>query len=54
LQVDAAGAAARRASAPPKASFVLGFLTGQEMMWLPEAMRASGAGCADAVTRWRL
>jgi LysR family transcriptional regulator, hca operon transcriptional activator len=39
LQVDAAGAAARRASQPPKASFVLGFLTGQEMMWLPEAMR---------------
>lgn len=39
LQVDAAGDAARRASRPAKTSFVLGFLTGQEMIWLPEAMR---------------
>ena len=39
LQVDAAGDAARRASEPARASFVLGFLTGQEMIWLPEAMR---------------
>jgi LysR family hca operon transcriptional activator len=38
-QVEAAGAAARRASKPAKASFALGFLTGQEMDWLPEAMR---------------
>lgn len=38
-QVEAAGAAARRASQPAKASFALGFLTGQEMDWLPEAMR---------------
>src|SRR5215468_3023463 len=35
MQVDAAGEAARRASQPQKASFVLGFLTGQEMIWLP-------------------
>src|SRR5271156_5683664 len=38
-QVEAAGAAARRALKPEKASFALGFLTGQEMDWLPEAMR---------------
>jgi LysR family hca operon transcriptional activator len=37
-QVEAAGAAARRAAHPARASFALGFLTGQEMDWLPEAM----------------
>ncbi|CAN5629836.1 LysR substrate-binding domain-containing protein [soil metagenome] len=37
-QVEAAGLAARRAAQPSKATFVLGFLTGQEMDWLPEAM----------------
>jgi LysR family hca operon transcriptional activator len=39
LQVEAAGAAARRAVQLDKASVVLGFLTGHEMQWLPEAMR---------------
>jgi LysR family transcriptional regulator, hca operon transcriptional activator len=38
-QVEAAGTAARRAAQPAKASFALGFLTGQEMDRLPEAMR---------------
>jgi LysR family hca operon transcriptional activator len=38
-QVEAAGAAARRAAKPAKPSFALGFLTGQEMDWLPAAMR---------------
>jgi LysR family hca operon transcriptional activator len=38
-QVEAAGVAARRAAAPAKPSFALGFLTGQEMEWLPQAMR---------------
>jgi LysR family hca operon transcriptional activator len=38
-QVEAAGEAARRAAHPAKTSFVMGFLTGQEMDWLPEAMR---------------
>ena len=38
-QVEAATTAARRASQPAKASFALGFLTGQEMGWLGEAMR---------------
>src|SRR3979490_1208459 len=38
-QVDAAVEAARRAAEPSNQSFALGFLTGQEMDWLPEAMR---------------
>jgi len=38
-QVDAAGEAAPRAAQPAKPSFALGFLTGQEIDWLPEAMR---------------
>jgi len=38
-QVEAAREAARRAAQPAKPSFGLGFLTGQEMDWLPEAMR---------------
>jgi LysR family hca operon transcriptional activator len=38
VQADAAVAAARRAGQPSKPSFALGFLTGQEMDWLPEAM----------------
>src|SRR6201982_2223383 len=37
-QVEAARAAARRAARPEKPVFALGFLTGQEMDWLPEAM----------------
>jgi LysR family hca operon transcriptional activator len=37
-QVEAAVVAARRAAHPAKPSFALGFLTGQEMDWLPEAM----------------
>ena len=38
-QVEAGKAAARRVATPAKPSFALGFLTGQEMDWLPEAMR---------------
>ena len=38
-QAEAAVAAARRAATPAKPSFALGFLTGQEMDWLPEAMQ---------------
>lgn len=38
-QVDAAVEAARRAAQPAKQRFALGFLTGQEMTWLPHAMR---------------
>jgi LysR family transcriptional regulator, hca operon transcriptional activator len=37
-QVEAAGEAARRAAQPEKPGLALGFLTGQEMDWLPEAM----------------
>lgn len=39
LQVDAAVEAARKAALPVKSSFALGFLTGQEMAWLPQAMQ---------------
>jgi LysR family hca operon transcriptional activator len=39
LQVEAAGEAARRATRAAKPSFVLGFLTGHEVTWLPEALR---------------
>src|ERR1700687_793111 len=38
-QVAAAGETARRAAQPAKQTFGLGFLTGQEMDWLPEVMR---------------
>lgn len=38
-QVEAATEAARRAAKPPKANFVVGFLTGHEMEWLPAAMQ---------------
>jgi LysR family hca operon transcriptional activator len=38
-QVEAAGEAARRAARPARPSFAIGFLTFQEMDWLPEAMR---------------
>src|SRR3954471_11250584 len=39
LQVEAAGEAARRAAQPPKAGFMIGFLTGHEVVWLPDALR---------------
>jgi LysR family hca operon transcriptional activator len=38
-QVDAAVEAARRAAQPAKQRLGMGFLTGQEMTWLPAAMR---------------
>src|SRR5436309_10178064 len=38
-QAEAAVEAARRAAQPAKPTFAMGFLTGQEMDWLPEAMR---------------
>src|SRR4029077_9865067 len=38
-QVEAGREGARRGAEPTKASFALGFLTGQEMNWLPEAVR---------------
>lgn len=39
IQVDAAGEAARRAAKPSKPTFAMGFLTGQEIDWLPNVMR---------------
>ena len=38
-QVEAGVEAARRAAHPAKPVFAVGFLTGQEMDWLPEVMR---------------
>jgi LysR family hca operon transcriptional activator len=38
-QADAAKEAARRAAQPAKPTLALGFLTGKEIDWLPEAMR---------------
>jgi LysR family hca operon transcriptional activator len=40
LQVEAASEAARRAAQPAKTSFVVGFLTGYEMEWLPRVLEA--------------
>ena len=37
LQVDAAAEAARRAVHPVKPCFSMGFLTGHELTWMPEA-----------------
>jgi LysR family hca operon transcriptional activator len=39
IQVEAARDAVLRVVRPEKKSFVLGFLTGQEMIWLPETLR---------------
>jgi len=39
LQVDAASEAARRAAQPEKRAFAVGFLAGQELVWLPETLR---------------
>lgn len=69
VQVEAAREAARRAAQPEKPQFALGFLTGQEMDWLPEAMHILrdelpniditvtseySPNLADALTRGRL
>jgi LysR family hca operon transcriptional activator len=38
-QVEAAGEAARRVAHPAKPRFAMGFLTGHELTWMPEAFR---------------
>jgi LysR family hca operon transcriptional activator len=38
-QVEAASEAARRAARPAKPCFTMGFLTGHELTWMPEALR---------------
>jgi len=38
-QVAAAGEAARHVAHPAKPSFVMGFLTGHELTWMPEALQ---------------
>jgi LysR family transcriptional regulator, hca operon transcriptional activator len=68
-QAEAATEAARRAAKRTKPTFAMGFLTGQEMDWLPEAMRILheqlpnievtvssqfSPDLADALTRGRL
>jgi len=39
LQVETAAEAARRVAHPAKPCFTMGFLTGHELTWMPEAMR---------------
>jgi LysR family hca operon transcriptional activator len=39
VQADAASEAARRAARPVKPCFTMGFLTGHELTWMPEALR---------------
>ena len=39
LQVEAASEAARRVAHPSKPCFTMGFLTGHELKWMPEALR---------------
>ena len=39
LQVEAAGEAARRVAHPAKPRFSMGFLTGHELIWMPEALQ---------------
>ena len=38
-QVEAAAEAARRVAHPAKACFAMGFLTGHELTWMPEALQ---------------
>ena len=38
-QVEAATEAARRVAHPAKPCFAMGFLTGHELAWMPEALR---------------
>src|SRR5246127_3045718 len=38
-QVEAAGEVARRVAHPAKPCFSMGFLTGHELTWMPEALR---------------
>lgn len=42
MQVDSAIEAARRAHAPAKTRFTVGFLTGHEIVWLPKVLQALG------------
>jgi LysR family transcriptional regulator, hca operon transcriptional activator len=46
-QADSAREAARKAGKAEKGSFAIGFLTGQEMNWLPEVMRLVRDTLAD-------
>jgi LysR family hca operon transcriptional activator len=48
MQVEAAGEAARRAEKPGKPVFVVGFLIGQEVTWLPDTLRMLREEAPDA------
>ena len=39
MQVEAAAEAARRVAHPAKPCFAMGFLTGHELTWMPEALQ---------------
>src|SRR5271156_1847336 len=43
-QVEAAAEAARRVAHPAEPCFSMGFLTGHELTWMPEALRRPGPG----------
>lgn len=47
LQVEVAAEAARRAEQPARPGFTVGFLTGQELIWLPETMRVQREEAPD-------
>ena len=47
-QVEAAAEGARRAEQPEKPSFAVGFLAGQEVVWLPHALRILREEAPDA------
>jgi LysR family hca operon transcriptional activator len=47
-QVEAAAEGARRAEQPEKLSFAVGFLAGQEVVWLPHALRILREEAPDA------
>ena len=51
LQVEAAGEAARRVTRPRQDAFVVGFLAGQEIMWLPETLRLLHSELPDVDVR---
>src|SRR5271169_4522240 len=46
-QVEAASEAARRVAHPAKPCFAMGFLTGHELTWMPEALRMLRAELAN-------
>src|SRR4029079_8611628 len=52
-QAEAAAEAARRAAQPTKPTFAMGFLTGQEVDWLPHAQASFATNCSILKSRFR-